>query len=131
MMKSSKVSEIFSWLPETFYFIHIPTIFGRLLHFELNFYFSPILFLQITTSPSFYLSYLLDTLAYWVVQQHKRFISTNNCSFKFHLAYPDHYYNIFSLMNSREVGYPDAQCARGGIFKKDSISNLSCFYLNQ
>ena len=39
----------------------------------------------------------MDTLAYWVVQQHKRFISTNTCSFNLHLAYrsPDHYYNIF------------------------------------
>ena len=61
-----------------------------------NSYFSRT-FLQIPTSPTFYLSYLMDTLAYWVVQQHKRFISTNTHSFNLHLAYrsPDHYYNIF------------------------------------
>ena len=94
---------------------------------------SVLLFLQIPTSPTFYLSYLLDTLAYWVVQQHKRFISTNTCNFNLHLAYrsPDHYYSIFLPINSREVGYPDEQCARGGIFKIGSISNLSCYYQNQ
>ena len=74
---------------------YIPTFFGRFLLFELNSYFSPTS-LQIPTSPTFYLSYLMDTLAYWVVQQHKRFISTNTCSFNLHLAYrsPDHYNNI-------------------------------------
>ena len=83
---------------------YIPTFFGRFLISELNSYFSPT-FLQIPISPTFYLSYLMDTLAYWVVQQHKRFISTNTCSFNLHLAYrsPDHYYNFFSPMNSRKV----------------------------
>ena len=48
---------------------------------------------------SYFLPVLFNghTLAYWVIQQHKRFISTNTCSFNLHLAYcsPDHYYNIF------------------------------------
>ena len=70
------------------YLIHIPTFFGRFQLFELNSYFS-LTFLQIPTSPTFYLPYLL---AYWVVQQHKRCIATNTCSFNLHLAYrsPDH-----------------------------------------
>ena len=81
------------------------------------------------TCPTFYLSYLMDTLAYWVVQQHKRFISTNTCSFNLHLAYrsPDHYYNIFftnelkrSWLSRCSVAVP-----RGAIFKIGSISNLS------
>ena len=70
--------------------------FGRFLIFELNSYFSPT-FLQIPTSPTFNLSYILDTLAYWDVQQHQRFISTNTFSFNLHSAYlyADHYYNLF------------------------------------
>ena len=55
---------------------YIPTFFGRFLLFELNSYFSPT-FLQIQTSPTFYLSYLMDTLAYWVVQQQTIYI--NEC----------------------------------------------------
>ena len=110
--------------------IHIFLLFfGRFLLFELNSYFSPT-FLQIPTSPTFYLSYLMDTLAYWVIQQHKRFISTNTCSFNLHLAYrsPDHYYNIFltnELKISSVIPMHSVPVRRGAIFKIGSISNLS------
>ena len=109
---------------------------GRFLLFELNSYFSPT-FLQIPTSPTFYLSYLMDTLAYWVVQQHKRFISTNTCSFNFHLAYrsPDHYYNIFftneikrsSVIPMHSVPVPTAQ----GCYIQNRQYFKFVYYLNQ
>ena len=72
----------------------------------------------------------MDTLAYWVVQQHKRFISTNTCSFNLHLAYrsPDHYYNIFftnELKRSSVIPMHSVPVPRGAIFKIGSISNLS------
>ena len=78
----------------------------------------------------------MDTLAYWVVQQHKRFISTNTCSFNLHLAYrsPDHYYNIFftnELKRSLVIPMHSVPVPRGAIFKIGSISNLSITYLNQ
>ena len=114
--------------------IHIFLLFfGRFLLFELNSYFSPT-FLQIPTSPTFYLSYLMDTLSYWVVQQHKRFISTNTCSFNLHLAYrsPDHYYNFFHQWTQEKFGYPDAQCASAqGCYIQNRQYFKFVYYLNQ
>ena len=78
----------------------------------------------------------MDTLAYWVVQQHKRFISTNTCSFNLHLAYcsPDHYYNIFftnELKISSVIPMHSVPVPRGAIFKIGSISNLSTCLLSK
>ena len=85
---------------------------GRFLLFELNFYFSPTFFYRfllvlLFTCPT---DWTPLTLAYWVVQQHKRFISTNTCSSIciWRIVLLIIITIFFSPMNSREVGYLDA-----------------------
>ena len=74
--------------------IHIPTFLVD--SYFLNSIPTSVLFFTDSYQSYFLPVLLTGTLAYWVFQQHERFLSTNTCSFNLHLAYcSDHYYNIY------------------------------------